>query len=164
MVTVIRDSDGRGIDGRRSDKRFKTAIEPCLVRGVPARLDRAVSNLLDNASKWSPAGGEIDVAVRAGEVTVRDHGPGIETSDLPFVFDRFYRASSARDLPGSGLGLAIVRQVAESHGGQVAAEQARGGGARLRLQLPLSNAEGARLAGLGDGRPAAPRRELRSRG
>jgi two-component system, OmpR family, sensor histidine kinase MprB len=117
------------------DKRFETRLEPSLVRGVPARLDRAVSNLLDNAAKWSPPGGEIEVCVSDGEVSVRDHGPGIDHSDLPFVFDRFYRAPSARHLPGSGLGLAIVRQVADSHRGQVAAERADPG-TRLVLRLP----------------------------
>jgi two-component system, OmpR family, sensor histidine kinase MprB len=119
-----------------SDKRFVTDLRPTLVVGVPGRLDRAVSNLLDNAAKWSPPDGEVEVSVRDGEVIVRDHGPGIEEADLPFVFDRFYRAPSARGLPGSGLGLAIVRQVAESHRGEVVAEGAEGGGARMRLQLP----------------------------
>jgi two-component system sensor histidine kinase MprB len=76
------------------------------------------------------------VAVRDGEVSVRDHGPGIDEADLPFVFDRFYRAPIARGLPGSGLGLAIVRQVAMSHGGQVVAERAEGGGALMRLRIP----------------------------
>jgi two-component system sensor histidine kinase MprB len=115
---------------------FDTDLEPCLVRGVPARLDRAVSNLLDNAAKWSPPGGRIAVRVSGGEVSVRDWGPGISEDDLPFVFDRFYRAPSARGLPGSGLGLAIVRQVAEAHGGSVSAERPRGGGALLRMRLP----------------------------
>jgi two-component system, OmpR family, sensor histidine kinase MprB len=118
------------------DKRFVTDLEPFLVRGVPARLDRAVSNLLDNAAKWSPSGGRIEVVMRDGEVSVRDHGPGIDEADLPFIFDRFYRASTARGLPGSGLGLAIVRQVAESHGGSVSAESPTGGGALLRLRVP----------------------------
>jgi two-component system sensor histidine kinase MprB len=118
------------------DKRFVTELEPALVRGVPARLDRAISNLLDNAAKWSPAGSLIEIRLSGGELSVRDHGPGIEQSDLPFVFDRFYRASSARGLPGSGLGLAIVRQVAEFHGGSVSAESPAGGGALLRIRLP----------------------------
>ena len=73
--------------------------------------------------------------MRAGEVTVRDHGPGIAEEDLPYVFDRFYRASSARGLPGSGLGLAIVRRVAELHGGSATAEPAEGGGTRFRLRV-----------------------------
>jgi two-component system, OmpR family, sensor histidine kinase MprB len=105
---------------------------------VPGRLDRAVANLIDNAAKWSPAGGQIEVRVSGGEVSVRDHGPGIADSDLPHVFDRFYRAPAARGLPGSGLGLAIVRQVAESHGGTIVAESANGGGARMRLTLPVA--------------------------
>lgn len=118
---------------------FRVGSEPCLVRGSRARLHRAVSNLLDNACKWSPPGGVIEVDVRDGEVTVRDHGPGIPQPDLPHVFDRFYRAPSARGLPGSGLGLAIVRQVAEAHGGSADAERAEGGGARLRLRLLSSS-------------------------
>jgi two-component system sensor histidine kinase MprB len=112
-----------------------TELEASLVRGVPERLYRAVANLLDNAIKWSPPGEPVEVAVRDEEVTVRDHGPGIAPDDLPFVFDRFYRAPSARGMPGSGLGLAIVRQVAEAHGGTATAEAADGGGALLRLRL-----------------------------
>jgi two-component system sensor histidine kinase MprB len=106
-----------------------------LVQGSPGRLDRAVSNLLDNAEKWSPPGTPIEVTVRDGEVVVRDHGPGFSGEDLPRVFDRFYRARSARGLPGSGLGLAIVRQVADAHGGTVAAANADGGGAQLTIAL-----------------------------
>jgi len=105
------------------------------VRGVPARIDRAVANLLDNAAKWSPPGGAVEVRLRDGELTVRDHGPGIPQDERTLVFDRFYRADEARGRPGSGLGLAIVRQVAESHGGSVTAEAAEGGGALLRLRL-----------------------------
>jgi two-component system sensor histidine kinase MprB len=118
-----------------SDREFVVEAEPCVVRGSRPRLHRAVRNLLDNAVKWSPPGAPIEVAVRGGEVVVRDHGPGIADDDLPHVFDRFYRAPSARGLPGSGLGLAIVRQVAEAHGGTVRAEPADGGGAQLRLCL-----------------------------
>jgi two-component system, OmpR family, sensor histidine kinase MprB len=117
---------------------FHVAAAPCVVSGSRARLSRAVGNLLDNAVKWSPPGRAVEVAVHGGEVTVRDHGPGIAEDDLPHVFDRFYRAPAARGLPGSGLGLAIVKQVAETHGGSVVAEPAPGGGARLRLALPIS--------------------------
>jgi two-component system sensor histidine kinase MprB len=125
---------------RRSPQtHFVARVEPSLVTGVPARLDRAISNLLDNATKWNVDGQPVEVTVARGEVTVRDHGPGISQSDLPHVFDRFYRAPSARGLPGSGLGLAIVRQVAESHGGRVEAETVDGGGARLSLQLPTTS-------------------------
>ncbi|HWL32699.1 MAG TPA: HAMP domain-containing sensor histidine kinase [Gaiellaceae bacterium] len=116
---------------------FRADLDESLIRGVPATVERAVSNLLDNAAKWSPPGGEIEVSVRGGELTVRDHGPGIDEADLPFIFDRFYRAPSARGLPGSGLGLAIVRQVAEAHGGTVVADRAEGGGTVVRLCLPV---------------------------
>jgi len=114
---------------------FATDLEESLVHGVPDTIERAVANLLDNAAKWSPPGGEVEVGVHGDEVVVRDHGPGIEDEDLPYVFDRFYRAPSARGMPGSGLGLAIVRQVAEAHGGAVVAERAEGGGTRIRLRL-----------------------------
>ena len=107
-----------------------------VVRGVPSRLERAIANLLDNAVKWSPPGGEIDVGVADHEVTVRDHGPGIDESDLPFVFDRFYRAAAARSMPGFGLGLALVQQVAEEHGATVTIERPEGGGTLVRFKLP----------------------------
>ncbi|HYI75891.1 MAG TPA: ATP-binding protein [Gaiellaceae bacterium] len=119
---------------------YTVDLEPATVPGVPATIERAVGNLLDNAAKWSPAGGEVEVAVRDGQLTVRDHGPGIADEDLPYVFDRFYRARAARGMPGSGLGLAIVRQVAESHGGDVVAEHAEGGGTRMVLTLGVPRA------------------------
>ncbi|MDQ3066047.1 MAG: HAMP domain-containing histidine kinase [Actinomycetota bacterium] len=115
---------------------FAAELEESMIRGVPVTIERAVSNLLDNAAKWSPPGGEVEVSVSGGNVVVRDHGPGIDADDLPFIFDRFYRAPAARGLPGSGLGLAIVRQVAEAHGGTITAEPADGGGTRMRLSLP----------------------------
>jgi two-component system sensor histidine kinase MprB len=118
---------------------FAAELEPTLVTGARGRLDRAVANLLDNAAKWSPAGGVVEVRLRGGELSVRDHGPGIAAEDLPHVFDRFYRAPAARGRTGSGLGLAIVRHVAERHGGEVIAEPAPGGGALLRLVLPVSS-------------------------
>jgi two-component system, OmpR family, sensor histidine kinase MprB len=114
---------------------FVTDFEESLVRGVPASLERAIANLLDNAAKWSPPGGQVELRVGDGAVVVRDHGPGIAEEDLPYVFDRFYRSRSARTQPGSGLGLAIVRQVAEAHGGTVTAERADGGGTRVTLRL-----------------------------
>jgi two-component system, OmpR family, sensor histidine kinase MprB len=122
---------------RSPSTRFRLETEPCTVKAVDAALERAVSNLLDNAVKWSPPGGPVEVLVSTdGEVSVRDHGPGIDSADLPYVFDRFYRSTAARHLPGSGLGLAIVRQIVEADGGTVTAEQAPGGGAVLRLRLP----------------------------
>jgi two-component system sensor histidine kinase MprB len=117
-------------------------LDPTTVIGVSANLERAIGNLLDNAAKWSPAGEPVDVRLANGELTVRDHGPGIAPTDLPHVFERFYRATSARGLPGSGLGLAIVRQVAEAHGGTVTAEAAPDGGTLIRLRLAQPNLNG----------------------
>lgn len=114
---------------------FKTDLQESFVHGVPESLERAIGNLLDNAAKWSGPSGEVEVVVRDGELTVRDHGPGIDEADRPYVFDRFYRSASARGMPGSGLGLAIVRQVADGHGGTVTAEPAEGGGTLMRLRL-----------------------------
>jgi two-component system sensor histidine kinase MprB len=114
---------------------FVTDLDESIVHGVPSTIERAVANLLDNAAKWSPQNGVVEVAVRDGQVTVRDHGAGIDEDDLPHVFDRFYRAPSARGMSGSGLGLAIVRQVATAHGGAVVAERAEGGGTRITLSL-----------------------------
>lgn len=116
---------------------FKTDLSPSTVKGVASRLERAITNLLDNAAKWS---GEnpVEIVVSDGEFRVRDHGPGIASADMLHIFDRFYRAPNARGLPGSGIGLAIVRQIALSHGGSVTAANADGGGAILKLKLPNS--------------------------
>jgi two-component system sensor histidine kinase MprB len=118
---------------RRGDLRFELVLEPTLISGPADRIGRAVSNLIDNARKWSPPGGLIEVRLEQGVLSVRDHGPGFQDADLPLVFDRFYRADEARGMPGSGLGLAIVRQAAESCGGFVEARNADGGGALLRV-------------------------------
>lgn len=127
------------VRGRYPRVRFEAVLEDTTVRGVRPRIARAVTNLLDNAGKWSPAGGVVEVTAQGGEVSVRDHGPGVAPEDAPRVFDRFWRASNARSLPGSGLGLSIVKQVAESHGGSVVLEQPTGGGARFRLRLSTSS-------------------------
>jgi len=121
---------------RRHDRRIDVALDETVVEGSPAALGRAISNLLDNAAKWSPSGTAIDVTVADGAVAVRDRGPGIAEEDLPHLFDRFYRAADARTLPGSGLGLAIVRQIAEAHRGTVSVEPADGGGSVFTLRLP----------------------------
>ncbi len=115
---------------------FQLELEPTVLAGVPARLERAVTNLIDNAAKYSPPDEPVEIALRGGQLTVRDHGPGISAEDAPHVFDRFYRGALARGRPGSGLGLAIVRQVAGQHGGSVSAEPAAGGGTLMRLRLP----------------------------
>jgi two-component system, OmpR family, sensor histidine kinase MprB len=116
-------------------REIRLDLDELVVDGSPRRLDRAVSNLLDNAAKWSPPGAPIDVTLRGGSLVVRDRGAGFDTEDLPRVFDRFYRARAARGKPGSGLGLAIVRHVAEAHGGTVAARNVTGGGAEVCLTL-----------------------------
>ena len=121
---------------RRSNLTFETELEPTLVSAAPGPLTRAIANLVDNAVKWSGESKSVEVVVRDGTVTVRDHGPGVDPADLRHIFDRFYRAPAARTLPGSGLGLAIVRQVAEAYGGTVTAEPASGGGALFTLSLP----------------------------
>ena len=120
---------------RRGEQRFEQELEPTIVRGQPDRINRAVSNLLDNARRWSPSEGTVEVVLKDGVLSVRDHGPGFSEADLPFVFDRFYRAQNARRLPGSGLGLAIVRQAAEASGGFAEAQNAPGGGALLRVSF-----------------------------
>ena len=104
-----------------------------------------MSNLVDNAAKWSPPGAEVEVVVRDGTVTVRDHGPGVDPADLPRVFDRFYRSPQARTMPGSGLGLAIVKQVADSHGGTVTAAAAPGGGALFALRFPMASGDASTI-------------------
>jgi two-component system sensor histidine kinase MprB len=118
------------------EARFECDLEASVVEGLPDRLDRAIGNLLDNAAKYGPPGGRVDVTVRGGEVAVRDHGPGVPPPDAPLIFDRFYRGDAARGRTGSGLGLAIVRQVAEAHGGSAGVQDAEGGGARFWLRLP----------------------------
>jgi two-component system sensor histidine kinase MprB len=114
---------------------FVTSLTPTKVHVDPVLLERAVSNLLDNAVKYSPEGAPIEVIVREGEVIVADHGPGVAEADLPRIFDRFYRAAASRSKPGAGLGLAIVREAAEAHGGHATVESSAGG-ARFKLTLP----------------------------
>jgi len=126
------------------DAQIEADLAPTIVVGQPASLERAITNLLDNAGKWSPAGSPVEVRLAGGELTVRDHGPGIAAEDVPHVFERFYRATSARGMPGSGLGLAIVKQVAESHGGKIEVESPAGGGTLMRLTIPARGAASER--------------------
>lgn len=115
---------------------FRAHLEATTVMGQAGALERAVANLLDNAAKWSPPGGEIEVQLVGGTLSVRDHGPGIDPADAPHVFDRFYRSARARALPGSGLGLSIVRQAAEDHAGQAWILPAPGGGTVACVRIP----------------------------
>jgi len=126
---------------RAPDMAIEVELHPWYLRGDQAALERAVVNLLDNAVKFSPEGtGPVSVRLRAGELTVRDRGPGIPHQELPYVFDRFWRSSSARSMPGSGLGLAIVAKAVRDAGGEVGLENAEGGGTLARVRLPGSAA------------------------
>ncbi len=141
---------------RRPRTTFNAEVEPTVIEGLSERLGRAVDNLLDNAAKHAPDGSVVDVVLRDGELTVRDRGPGIPADERPHVFDRFYRGTTARGRPGSGLGLAIVRQVAETHGGSIAVEEAPGGGALFRLRLARVNGPAVAADEPRDPQPAAP--------
>ncbi len=123
---------------RRTGQQLDVSTEPVVVRARPTQIERAVSNVIDNACKWSAKGELIDVSLSGGRFEVADRGPGIDAGDLPYVFDRFYRASSARSMPGSGLGLAIVKQVVDEAGGSVFAQPRDGGGAIVGFELPAS--------------------------
>ena len=140
LDAVLRDAVAR-TQRRAPQLSFELDIEPTLVTNAPDRVNRAVTNIVDNARKWSPDGGSVEVALRDGVLTVRDHGPGFQDDDLEHVFDRFYRAHQARRMPGSGLGLAIVKQAAEAHGGFAQAANAPGGGALLRVAFGSAGAQ-----------------------
>ncbi len=135
-LIVLEAVDVATTHGRSRGVNFDARVAPTWVSGSTARIERAVDNLLDNALKWSPDGGVVEVACSQGILIVRDHGPGVSESDVAHIFDRFYRAPSARSRPGSGLGLAIVAQVAKDEGGSVNVYQAEGGGAVFRFSLP----------------------------
>jgi two-component system sensor histidine kinase MprB len=121
---------------RRADVEFVVRTSPWWVTGDADALERAITNLLDNAAKWSPEGGVVTVTLDQGTLMVADQGPGISPRDLPHVFDRFYRSAESRGMPGSGLGLSIVRSIAERHGGGVRAGSGPGGGAAFWLSIP----------------------------
>jgi len=122
---------------------FEATLVPTLVDGVPERLGRAINNLLDNATRHSPPNGVVQLRVDPSGVRVRDHGPGVEEEDQPYIFDRFYRGRNSRGRQGSGLGLAIVRQVTEQLGGTVSVTNASDGGAVFSLSLPGIHADAA---------------------
>ena len=116
--------------------------EPAWVRGQPEALRMALRNLLDNAIKYTPAGGQIDIGIEVvnGQalLAVDDSGPGISPDARPRVFDRFFRASNALAESGSGLGLAIVKTIADRHGATLRLDQSAGlGGLRAELRMAL---------------------------
>jgi two-component system sensor histidine kinase MprB len=118
--------------------RFDVELNPFWVIGEADTLERAITNLLDNAVKWSPPGGTIRVQLEGDRLRVADEGPGIAEKDLPYIFDRFYRADSSRNTPGTGLGLSIVAQTVARHGGTVRAGRSAQGGAEFTVRLPGS--------------------------
>ena len=112
----------------------RSSADDSVVEAPPPALERAISNLIDNAAKFDPTDDPIEVDVDDGAVTVHDRGPGIPADDAPRIFDRFYRADGARTLPGSGLGLSIVRDVAVSNGGD--GQRGRPAGGRRQRRPP----------------------------
>ena len=125
--------------GRRTGRTIDISADSSTVVGHRASIERAVTNLLDNAAKFDPSDGAISISVNHGRIAVRDRGGGIAAADLDHVFDRFYRAVSARSQPGSGLGLSIVAEVASALGGSTFAENHPEGGAIVGFELPLAS-------------------------
>ena len=123
---------------QRQPEKLHTTLEPVPILGDAPTLERAITNLLDNAVKFSPSDGEIWVELTsAGVLTIVDSGPGVADEDLPHIFDRFYRSDRARNTPGTGLGLAIVTHTVEAHGGPVRAGNQPGAGAKFTMRLPV---------------------------
>jgi two-component system, OmpR family, sensor histidine kinase MprB len=154
LDVIVRDAVGRA-QRRAPQLTFSLELEPTVIVNAPDRVSRAVTNVIDNARKWSPPNGRIEVTLRDGLLRVRDHGPGFKEEDLQSVFDRFYRADEARRLPGSGLGLAIVKQAAEAHGGFAAAANAPDGGAVVEVSFGSWTAAADRSATPVEPAPAA---------
>jgi two-component system sensor histidine kinase MprB len=121
---------------RAGDRILDVQTEPFFMVGDPAALERTVTNLLDNAVKWSPPGSTIRVRLQGNRLRVADSGPGIPEADAPYVFDRFFRGQTARKTQGTGLGLSIVAKTVEDHGGSVAVGRSDDGGAEFTMQLP----------------------------
>jgi two-component system sensor histidine kinase MprB len=128
---------------RRSGREVRVEADESPVEGQLGAVQRAISNLLDNARKFDPSGGVIEVRVADGTVQVLDRGPGIAGDEQALVFERFHRSAEARTLPGSGLGLSIVRDVVTRHHGTVQVASRDGGGAVVGFTLPLSSSRPA---------------------
>lgn len=117
---------------------FDVSLEPLFIVGEPDTLERAVTNLLDNAVKFSPEAGTVHVKLRGEELTIWDEGRGVAEEDLSKIFDRFYRSNKARNTPGTGLGLSIVMHTINAHGGTVEASNEPGAGAKFTVRLPAA--------------------------
>lgn len=121
---------------RRSGRSITLVVkQAATVEGRPRSIARAVSNLVDNAVKFSPPDGDVEVTVEGATVMVRDHGAGLDESTAEQLFERFHRSVDARSLPGSGLGLSIVREIVKIHGGTVKAGNHPDGGAVFQMDL-----------------------------
>ncbi|MFJ4654782.1 ATP-binding protein [Nocardia sp. NPDC088792] len=126
---------------RHTGIEFEATMQPWIVRGDAAGLERALLNVLDNAAKWSPAAAKVFVTMRETgrgllEFEVDDAGPGIPPAERALVFERFYRTTESRSMPGSGLGLAIVKQVVTKHGGTISIDGSERDGTLIRIVLP----------------------------
>jgi two-component system sensor histidine kinase MprB len=135
LAIVVDDALAR-VRRRARDLTFEVALSPWWIKGDAPALSRAVTNLLDNAVKWSPPDATVIVQLHEGVLSVADSGPGIDPEDQPHIFDRFYRADGARSQPGSGLGLAIVAQAVAQHGGSISVGESPTGGARFDVAIP----------------------------
>jgi two-component system sensor histidine kinase MprB len=148
LDAIVSEATERAI--RRSQTiEFQAELEPTIIVNSPDRVARAVANVVDNARKWSPPGGIVEIKLADGLLTVRDHGPGFRAEDLAHVFERFYRSADARRMPGSGLGLAIVKQAAEAHGGYATIANAPGGGAIVTVSFGSARAGKPELPAVG---------------
>lgn len=124
------------VQRRGPDRVFDVQLDELYLVGDPDGLERTVTNLLDNAVKWSPPGSTIRVRLQGNRLRVADSGPGIPEADVPYVFDRFFRGETGRKTQGTGLGLSIVAKTVEDHGGSVSAGRSDDGGAEFTVQLP----------------------------
>ncbi|MCX5673540.1 MAG: hybrid sensor histidine kinase/response regulator, partial [Planctomycetota bacterium] len=120
--------------------RSEEANDPGSILADATALDELFGNLLDNAVRYTPAGGTVTVKMEADAksvaVTVRDTGPGISPEDINHIFEPFYRGQAQKNIPGTGLGLPIVKAIAEGHGGRVDLETVLGKGSAFRVMLP----------------------------
>jgi len=117
------------------------ALEKMMLSGDARMLQRMLANVLDNALKYTPSGGKVEVSLAGNEnntiiITVRDTGIGISEADLPHVFERFYRCDRSRSQPGTGLGLSLARAIARAHGGDITATSTLDQGSKFTIRLP----------------------------
>jgi two-component system OmpR family sensor kinase len=130
-------------EAKKQSLRFEENGDQSQVEGDPLPLQQALRNLINNAIKYTPQGGAIQVAMEISEgnaiIRIQDTGYGIPAKDLPFIFDRFYRVHNedVKNIEGNGLGLAIVKAIIERHGGQISVESEPHKGSCFNVSLPL---------------------------